>query len=537
MDQYRRNDEVEHARPAPGRRLNRRRLVAAAAAAVGAQRLPLVGAARGQGPAHVKPVAAAAQEFTPVSRFYFASTGHNLAEPFLSAWRNFGGEEALGPPLSEERYAAGAGGVLQTFANATLVYDPVEDAGASPVRMQALDESMIASLAPSSAIERVGGCSATAGVCQHFPQTGHTVSGRIAEYWASTGGQAVYGLPVTESFFDDSGKIVQLFEYAILEDGGVEGVTRRPLGTLLVEQGGLANDPAFKPAPPTGGTTFLVDAEDGLRLRGGPDPAADIVQVLPNNAEFIAAGSDTGEWVPGYADGFAGWVSSSFLTQPPPLPQFDPASWNPAIWQGASLGETNVRAEPTTTARVVEELVFGDPITVTEWVAGEEVFEGADLWAKLGEGRYVYARNVGRNAPVVPITPPPDAPTWGKWIDVHLTQQLMTAYDGMTPVRTIVVTTGMAGWETPPGLFYILHRVANETMTNDAIGAEHYYKLEDVLFTQYFTDFGHALHFAWWRTPETIGRPGSHGCINMLLDDSRFMWDWADIGTPILIRR
>jgi hypothetical protein len=258
---------------------------------------------------------------------------------------------------------------------------------------------------------------------------------------------------------------------------------------------------------------------------------------LPDNAEFIAAGEQAGEWIAGYADGFAGWVSRTFLTQPPPLPQFDAANWNPAIWQGASLGETNVRAEPTTTARVIEELVFGDPITVSDWVAGEEVFEGADLWAKLGEGRFAYARNVGRNAPVVPITPPPDAPTWGKWIDIHLTQQLMTAYDGLTPVRTIVVTTGMAGWETPPGLFYILHRVANETMTNDAIGAEHYYKLEDVLFTQYFTDFGHALHFAWWRTPETIGRPGSHGCVNMLLDDSRFMWDWADIGTPILIRR
>jgi lipoprotein-anchoring transpeptidase ErfK/SrfK len=43
------------------------------------------------------------------------------------------------------------------------------------------------------------------------------------------------------------------------------------------------------------------------------------------------------------------------------------------------------------------------------------------------------------------------------------------------------------------------------------------------------------LHFAWWRTKETIGRPGSHGCINMLLDDSRYLWDWATIGTPVLI--
>ena len=56
-----------------------------------------------------------------------------------------------------------------------------------------------------------------------------------------------------------------------------------------------------------------------------------------------------------------------------------------------------------------------------------------------------------------------------------------------------VVTTGMAGWETPPGYYTILNRVANETMTSGAIGAENFYRLDDVLFTQYFTDFGHAL--------------------------------------------
>jgi hypothetical protein len=85
----------------------------------------------------------------------------------------------------------------------------------------------------------------------------------------------------------------------------------------------------------------------------------------------------------------------------------------------------------------------------------------------------------------------------------------------------------MAGWETPPGYYAINGRVPNETMTSGAIGAEHFYKLEDVLFTQYFTDRGHAIHYAWWRTPETIGRPGSHGCLNTLLDDARFLWDWA----------
>nr|MBA3275379.1 L,D-transpeptidase [Chloroflexia bacterium] len=35
---------------------------------------------------------------------------------------------------------------------------------------------------------------------------------------------------------------------------------------------------------------------------------------------------------------------------------------------------------------------------------------------------------------------------------------------------------------------------------------------------------------------ETIGRPGSHGCLNLLLEDAQFFWDWADIGTPVVCR-
>ena len=122
MNPHRRNVDVKRAHPVAETRLSRRRLVAAAAASTGAQVLP--GAVSGPGGRRLGgpgPVAAAAQEIAPVSRFYFASTGHNLAEPFLSAWQNLGGEAGLGPPLSEERYATGAGGVLQTFADATAL--------------------------------------------------------------------------------------------------------------------------------------------------------------------------------------------------------------------------------------------------------------------------------------------------------------------------------------------------------------------------------------------------------------------------------
>ena len=464
---------------------------------------------------------------------YFAETGHNLAEPFRSRWELAGGEAVLGPPLSEERYASGAGGVLQSFRNMVLLFDPSQ-APPFDVRGDVLGKSVWAELSPASARQPVAACPTPA--CQFFPETSHTLQEPFASFWTAMGGAPIFGPPVSEAFADpeNAGQLAQVFENAVLQsDNGV--VSLRPMGEALAEQQGIQSDPAFQPAPPTGGTSFLVQASDGLRLRGAPSSDASMVALLPNNTEFIASADGTADWAPGYANGLSGWVSAGYLSVRASLPQLQVADWTLDIWQGATLEETNVRSEPSTASKILQTLDYGASVSVSQWLKGEEVFEGADMWAKVGDGHFVYSRNVGRNAPILPTPLPVDAPTWGQWLDINLTQQLMTVYDGTTPLRTIVVTTGMAGWETPPGYYTILSRVANETMTSGAIGAESFYRLDDVLFTQYFTDFGHALHFAWWRTRETIGRPGSHGCINMLLDDSRYIWDWATIGTPILI--
>lgn len=395
------------------------------------------------------PRKAFAQEIEPASKpgesvggervQYFAETGHNLQEPFLSRWTDDGGKDVFGVPLSEQRFVEGAGTVEQTFQHATMTYDPARE-----------------------------------------------------------------------------------------QDGGDAVTVKRGAAKTDVD------DPAYAPAPPTGGQTSLVSASDGLRLRAAPNAKGEVVAILPDNAEFIAAPGDHGDWVPGYVDGYAGWVSASYLRRPKALPEISKKDWDLSLWQGAALGETNVRQRPSTTARITRTIGHGDPVKVVAWVKGEEVFEGADEWAKLDDGTFVYSRNVGRSAPVVPTPVPDGAPTEGRWFDVNLTQQLMVAYEGRAPVRTFLTTTGMAGWETPEGLWYVNNRVANETMASGSIGAEHYFKLEDVLFTQYFTAVGHAIHFAWWRTPETIGRPGSHGCLNLLLDDARFCWEWAELGTPVL---
>ena len=506
---------------APRRVLSRRGFISAGAVAplaLVAAVAPTASTARAQSSSD-------AADLTPGGgTLYFAETGHNVAEPFRSRWQAAGGAEVLGLPLSEERYAAGAGGVLQTFENMTLVFDAGQ-AAPFDVRGQRFDKTLWPALAPRAAFARVPGA----------PEAwGHTLSGAFADFWAAFGGEALFGRPLTEPFRDDAtGATRQLFENALLE-ATAAGARLRPMGRRLAADAGLLGaDPAFAPAPPTGGRAFLVSPAEGLRLRFAPAATAEVVALLGANAEFVAAPGAAGEWAPGYADGSSGYVAAGFLAPRPPLPRLDPAAWDASRWQGAALGEAVVRAEPTTASRAVRALRFGDPVTVDAWVAGEEVAAGADLWARLDDGTFAYARDVGRNAPVAPPPLPAGAPRAGRWVDVNLTQQLVTAYEGAAPVRTEPTTTGMAGWETPEGTFAVLNRVANETMTSGAIGAEDFYRLEDVLFTQYFTDRGHALHFAWWRTPETIGRPGSHGCVNLLLDPARFFWDFADYGTPV----
>lgn len=446
---------------------------------------------------------------------YFAETGHNLDEPFLSAWEKAGGESGPGLPLSESRYAESDAGIRQDFAGMALLFNP--DAG---------ENGSIGGVKLASEAFSGLGTTSQAGTV--------TATGAIATFWQAHGAEQLLGAAVTAPK-TSGGVTTQGFANAILEQDAAGKVTMKAANQPLVTNL-LASDAAFQPAPPTGGTSFLVSASDGLFLRAGASDGAEVVALLPDNAEFIAAGDPTSTWVPGYVDGFAGWVSGAFLVERSALPDTSSSQWRLDVWSGAALGETNVRKEPSTTSQSMRTIPAGDPLVVTGWVKGESVSDNQITWAELEDGGFVYARNIGRAAPVEPPALPNDAPSEGRWIDVHLTQQLMVAYEGRTPVRTIVTTTGMPGWETPPGFYHINTRVANETMESGSIGAENFYVLKDVLFTQYFTDRGHALHFAWWKSVETIGRPGSHGCLNLLLEDAQFFWDWADIGTAVLVR-
>ncbi len=181
--------------------------------------------------------------------------------------------------------------------------------------------------------------------------------------------------------------------------------------------------------------------------------------------------------------------------------------------------ETEMRYLPNNTAVQVKDAVMGA--------------DGVE-WYTLADGGYVRASEVRLPRPLSEAVE-----RTGRWIDADLSEPTMiTAYEGDKIVYTALAIRGVNGAQTNVGSFEIQRRVDKETMDSETIGiprdSPKGYLLKDVLYTQYFTNDGAALHYNYWLG--TFGYPGSHGCLGLNLEDSKWFWDWAAVGTPVIVR-
>ena len=109
---------------------------------------------------------------------------------------------------------------------------------------------------------------------------------------------------------------------------------------------------------------------------------------------------------------------------------------------------------------------------------------------------------------------------------MNLTEQLVIAYEGTTPVRWIPASTGLPDTPTVTGRYAIYIKYLYTDMSGDD------YDLEDVPYTMYFYK-GYGLHGAYWHN--NFGRPMSHGCVNLPVPESEWLYGFADIGTVVNI--
>ena len=131
----------------------------------------------------------------------------------------------------------------------------------------------------------------------------------------------------------------------------------------------------------------------------------------------------------------------------------------------------------------------------------------------------------GVSASPKPYAEPVAAPTGARWIDIDLTEQRLTAYQGDTAVFSTLVSTGTARHPTPVGEFAVETKVDSQTMS----GADYY--LPNVQYVMYFAG-ANAIHGTYWHN--NFGHPMSHGCVNLPNPEAAWLYNWASIGTPVM---
>jgi lipoprotein-anchoring transpeptidase ErfK/SrfK len=148
---------------------------------------------------------------------------------------------------------------------------------------------------------------------------------------------------------------------------------------------------------------------------------------------------------------------------------------------------------------------------------------------------------------IIPDTPTPEhayvqapdvAPSYAgnKYILVDISEQHMYVYEGDTLIWSFVASTGMNN-ATRAGLFHVQSKIPN------AYGATWNIWMPNWLGIYYAGGLENGIH-ALPILPSGarlwagfLGRPISYGCVVLGEYDSELLYNWAEIGTPVEIRR
>jgi len=141
-------------------------------------------------------------------------------------------------------------------------------------------------------------------------------------------------------------------------------------------------------------------------------------------------------------------------------------------------------------------------------------------------------RRSQRGLPTAPAAPIEDE----KVIFISTANQEIYLYEKGQMIHSDFTVTGKPGFETVRGKFAIYAKRRNAVLRSPFEDIE--YEVPVAYWMPFYNGYG--LHDATWRPPSTFGGNtytwnGSHGCANLQLDMAAYIWDWAPIGTPVVV--
>ncbi len=119
-----------------------------------------------------------------------------------------------------------------------------------------------------------------------------------------------------------------------------------------------------------------------------------------------------------------------------------------------------------------------------------------------------------------------------KVIEINLSSQTLTRWENGQKLDENLISSGKRGSQTPTGLFQVRSKTGMA------------YSRKYRLYMPYwiaFTGWGHGIHelpiFRNGRREGAnhLGRPVSHGCVRLGVGSAETVYNWAEIGTPVIV--
>jgi lipoprotein-anchoring transpeptidase ErfK/SrfK len=121
----------------------------------------------------------------------------------------------------------------------------------------------------------------------------------------------------------------------------------------------------------------------------------------------------------------------------------------------------------------------------------------------------------------------------GKYIDISIDYQVMTIFEDGVKVNSFLVSSGIPGLSTPLGTYSVQRKEINHWSSGYGLWMPYSLNFSGPFYI-------HELPY-WpggYREGEShLGHKASHGCVRLGMGPAKYVYDWADIGTPIYIHK
>lgn len=115
-----------------------------------------------------------------------------------------------------------------------------------------------------------------------------------------------------------------------------------------------------------------------------------------------------------------------------------------------------------------------------------------------------------------------------RWIQVNLSTQRLIAWEGGKPVYAVIISSGKKSTPTRVGTFKIQSKYKSTRMRGRN------YDVPNVPHAMFYQG-NYGIHGAYWH--KKFGTPVSQGCVNVAPNHAKWLFDWASLGTQVVIHK